>query len=161
MPARSRAFHMRSALLARPSKLSIRWPGATSTRQRVTPCVPVCAPVERVAQFVGVHTGKEGQGLVDRTLAQQALEVRQGSFHGESLHHRDDKAVHAKGVNFVFQIFSSGKELLVVQTVSGISPQTPAGSPPSLVVGSSAYWRVSAPGMASGRRSGQDPTARG
>ena len=52
---------MRSALLARPSKLSIRWPGATSTRQRVTPCVPVCAPVERVAQLVGVHTGKEGR----------------------------------------------------------------------------------------------------
>ena len=52
---------MRSALLARPSKLSIRRPGSTSTRQRVTPWVPVCAPVERVAQLVGVHTGKEGR----------------------------------------------------------------------------------------------------
>ena len=51
---------MRSALRARPSKLLIRSPSGSCTRQRVAPWVPVWAPVDRVAQLVGVQTGKEG-----------------------------------------------------------------------------------------------------
>ena len=78
----------------------MRSPGLTSTRQRVTLCVPVCAPVERVAQLVGVQTGKEGKVSLTAPSSSRRFESWDNAFVGKVFHHGGDEAVHAIGDDF-------------------------------------------------------------
>lgn len=135
------------------SRRNLHPPARNPVRARVRPRRE-CGPVGR-----GPHR-ERGKGLVDGALTQHALEMGQGAFRGESLHHRDDKAVHAESVDFLLHGSSSGKGYGMVGWLR-VFPTYGNRVGPIRCCGINRFLAGSRDQGGSGSRSGEIPTGRG